>query len=79
MSKGKKRDALEAYRRKRDLSRSPEPGGDSAAFARRLLDEAGIVLTPGVGFGSAGEGFCRLALCQEKERLAEAMERLAKL
>ena len=57
----------------------PVPGGDSAAFARRLLDEAGIVLTPGVGFGSAGEGFCRLALCQEKERLAEAMERLAKL
>jgi LL-diaminopimelate aminotransferase len=56
---------------------APVPGGlDSRAFAGRLLDEAGCVVTPGVGFGPSGEGFYRIALTIDAKRLAEAMERL---
>ncbi len=56
---------------------APVPGGlDSRAFAARLLDEAGCVVTPGVGFGPSGEGFYRIALTIEVKRLAEAMGRL---
>jgi LL-diaminopimelate aminotransferase len=52
------------------------PGGDSRAFATQLLDRTGVVVTPGVGFGEAGEGYVRIALCQELPRLTEAVERL---
>jgi LL-diaminopimelate aminotransferase len=59
---------------------APVPGGtDSRAFATRLLEEAGVVVTPGVGFGESGEGFYRIALTVGVDRLAEAMERLRKL
>jgi LL-diaminopimelate aminotransferase len=57
----------------------PAPGGDSQAFATKLIEQTGVVVTPGVGFGAAGEGYARIALCQEEDRLAEAMDRLAKL
>ena len=53
------------------------PGGyTSARFASRLLEEAGLVVTPGNGFGEPGEGYFRIALTQKRERLAEAAERL---
>jgi len=56
---------------------APVPGGlDSRTFAARLLEEAGCVITPGVGFGPSGEGFYRIALTIEGKRLAEAMDRL---
>jgi LL-diaminopimelate aminotransferase len=59
---------------------APLPHGrDSRAFATRLLEEAGVVVTPGVGFGPSGEGFFRIALTIGADRLAEAMERLQKL
>jgi LL-diaminopimelate aminotransferase len=59
---------------------APVPHGlDSRAFAGRLLDEAGVVVTPGVGFGPSGEGFFRIALTLDADRLAEGMERLQKL
>ena len=42
----------------------PVPGGwTSTDFTARLLDEAGIVTTPGNGFGDPGEGFIRMTLC----------------
>jgi LL-diaminopimelate aminotransferase len=44
-----------------------------------LLEEAGIVVTPGNGFGDPGEGYFRIALTQTKERLLEAVDRLMKL
>jgi len=44
-----------------------------------MLDEVGVVVTPGVGFGPSGEGFYRIALTIETPRLAEAMERLKRL
>jgi LL-diaminopimelate aminotransferase len=52
---------------------------DSREFATRLLEEAGVVVTPGIGFGPSGEGFYRIALTLGAERIAEAMERLQKL
>jgi len=51
-------------------------GFSSAALTERLLDEAGVVTTPGNGFGDAGEGYIRLTLCSDKARLEEAAERL---
>lgn len=59
---------------------APVPGGlDSRRFATRLLEEAGVVVTPGVGFGPSGEGFYRIALTVDRARLVEAMERLTRL
>jgi len=56
---------------------APVPGGlASRSFATRLLEEVGVVVTPGVGFGPSGEGFYRIALTVAEARLAEAMERL---
>ena len=49
---------------------------DSITFAARLLKEANIVVTPGVGFGRYGEGYIRMALTVPKERIKEALERL---
>ena len=55
----------------------PVPGGwTSADFTARLLDDAGIVTTPGNGFGEPGEGFIRMTLCSPADRLKEAVERL---
>jgi LL-diaminopimelate aminotransferase len=45
-------------------------------FARRLLDEAGIVATPGIGFGQFGEKYVRFAITRSKERIAEALDRM---
>ncbi len=58
----------------------PVPQGfNSMAFATRALEEAGVVITPGVGFGGYGEGYVRAALTVSKERLEEAAQRLAGL
>lgn len=54
----------------------PVPGGDSREFCTRLLEETGVVITPGIGFGEAGEGYARIALCQPEDRLAAAMDRI---
>jgi LL-diaminopimelate aminotransferase len=51
-------------------------GYSSASFAARLLEEAGLVVTPGNGFGEPGEGYFRIALTQTEERLSEAMDRI---
>ncbi|MDR1577687.1 MAG: LL-diaminopimelate aminotransferase [Deltaproteobacteria bacterium] len=54
-------------------------GLKSADFASRVLNEAGVVITPGNGFGPSGEGWARIALVREIPRLEEAASRLAKL
>jgi len=54
-------------------------GYSSAQLATRLLEEAGVVVTPGNGFGEPGEGYFRIALTQRKERLKEALDRLNKM
>ena len=55
--------------------RVPE-GHTSTEVATRLLEDAGLVVTPGNGFGEPGEGYFRIALTQKRERLAEAVERI---
>ncbi|MFQ5893177.1 MAG: LL-diaminopimelate aminotransferase, partial [Nitrospinota bacterium] len=52
------------------------PGLPSTDCAAHLLRQTGIVVTPGVGFGEAGEGYCRIALTVGEERLAEAVRRI---
>jgi LL-diaminopimelate aminotransferase len=54
-------------------------GYTSAGFASLLLTEAGIVTTPGNGFGAAGEGYVRMALTVDRERIREAVKRISRL
>lgn len=49
---------------------------DSMKFAAKMLDEVGIVVTPGVGFGGSGEGYVRFAITRSVERINEAIERM---
>ena len=54
-------------------------GLSSADFTAKLLDEAGVVTTPGNGFGDAGEGYVRFTVCVDKERLREVVERIRRV
>lgn len=54
-------------------------GYTSAQFATLLIENAGIVATPGNGFGDAGEGYIRMALTVGEPRLREAIERLREI
>ena len=59
---------------------APVPDGyDSIGFAGHVLDEVGVNITPGVGFGPHGEGYFRLSVTAPDARLAEAMKRLDRL
>jgi LL-diaminopimelate aminotransferase len=51
----------------------------STQFAYRLIDEAGIVVTPGSAFGREGEGYVRIALTQNEDVLEKAVTRLSEL
>jgi len=51
-------------------------GFSSADFTAKLLDQAGVVTTPGNGFGAPGEGYVRFTLCVDKSRLKEVTERI---
>jgi LL-diaminopimelate aminotransferase len=55
------------------------PKYTSIGYAKYLLDNAGIVGTPGVGFGKYGEGYIRFSLTSPIERIQVAVERLKKL
>jgi aminotransferase len=58
----------------------PVPEGHtSASFADLVLEQADVVLAPGIGFGVNGEGYVRLGLLTSEERLTEAVERIGKL
>jgi len=54
---------------------TPE-GYDSMSFTKKLLNEAGVLVTPGVGFGEYGEGFVRFALTRSPEVVEEAVKRI---
>lgn len=51
-------------------------GFTAASFTAHLIEHAGIVTTPGNGFGEPGEGYIRMTLTTSKDRLAEAVERI---
>ncbi|MCE1245207.1 MAG: LL-diaminopimelate aminotransferase [Firmicutes bacterium] len=58
---------------------APVPNGmTSIQFTRDLLERTGVIVTPGTGFGTHGEGFFRISLTQPDHRIDEAVERLAK-
>jgi LL-diaminopimelate aminotransferase len=59
-------------------ARVPE-GYTSSDFVTRVLQETGVVMTPGNGFGAAGEGYFRISLTVNDERLEEAVSRIASL
>ena len=54
-------------------------GMPSMDFARMLLRQAGVVVSPGIGFGREGEGHVRFALIEPEERLREAGERIGRV
>jgi succinyldiaminopimelate transaminase len=54
----------------------PAPDGDGAGLARRLAEEAGVLVTPGATYGPHGTGFVRLALVVTDDRVAELCRRL---
>jgi len=60
---------------------APVPAGfdSSAAWCEHVLEEAGVVVSPGGAYGPNGEGFFRISLTTPDDRLAEAVERLGRL
>jgi aspartate aminotransferase len=51
-------------------------GGNVRAWTRSFLIEQGVSLAPGTAFGSIGEGWVRIALCGERDKLIEGVGRL---
>ena len=59
---------------------TPIPNGyTSAEFAQKLLDEANVVVTPGNGYGSGGEGYIRLSLTISDDQIDEGLRRLSQM
>ena len=58
-------------------TRVPE-GYTSASFTEKLLEEVNVVVTPGSGYGTAGEGFIRLSLTIPDDQIDEGLKRLSK-
>ncbi|GAB4538610.1 MAG: LL-diaminopimelate aminotransferase [Thermodesulfovibrionia bacterium] len=54
-------------------------GFDSTGFVSHLLKDAGVLGTPGNGFGMEGEGYIRFALTVSVERIGEAVERIRRV
>ncbi|MHB0949391.1 MAG: aminotransferase class I/II-fold pyridoxal phosphate-dependent enzyme [Gemmatimonadaceae bacterium] len=58
----------------------PLPEGvKSADFADRLMEEEGVIVMPGSGFGAGGEGFFRISFITSPERIAEAAQRAGRV
>jgi LL-diaminopimelate aminotransferase len=57
----------------------PEGFPSSAAYCEHVLEQAGVVVSPGGAYGPSGEGWFRISLTTPDDRLAEAVERLAVL
>lgn len=57
----------------------PEPWAgrmDSIDFATLLLEKGDVAVSPGAGFGGAGEGFLRLSLIEKEDRLRQAVRQI---
>lgn len=51
---------------------------ESLDFSIHVLEKAGVAVSPGLGFGTAGEGHVRFALVEEGDRITEAAQRIGK-
>ena len=62
-------------------ARYPERFGGmgSDEFSMKLLQEAEVAVAPGIGFGSEGEGFLRLALVENEQRLRQAVRQMGRI
>ena len=58
----------------------PEPWSEmgSIDFAMKLLDEGGVAVSPGRGFGEDGEGYLRMAIVENSQRLRQAVKQIGK-
>ncbi len=54
-------------------------GYTSGEVSNIILEKAAVVTTPGIGFGLSGEGYIRMALTVDKQRLKEAVDRISKI
>lgn len=54
----------------------PQRFATSLEFTEALLEKTGVLVAPGSGFGKAGEGYVRIALCVTEARLREATKRM---
>ena len=52
----------------------PKPATPRPSLCARLLDEADVVTTPGLGFGRTADGYIRAALTVDTPRLLQAVE-----
>ncbi len=59
-------------------ARLPEGEHSSAAFAARLIEATGVVVTPGASYGDAGEGYIRISLTLPDEQLEVGLDRLSR-
>ena len=50
----------------------------SMDFAMKLLEEGDVAVSPGRGFGEAGEGYLRLALVENEHRLRQAVRQIGR-
>ena len=50
----------------------------SIEFAMKLLNEGGVAVSPGRGFGAEGEGFLRMAIVENSQRLRQAVRQIDK-
>ena len=58
----------------------PLPDGiTSQVFADRLMDDDGVIVMPGTGFGASGEGFFRISFIAPPDRLREAAVRAGRV
>lgn len=51
---------------------------NSVDFAMHMLEHANVALSPGTGFGAAGEGYCRMALVENENRLKQALRQMGR-
>ena len=48
----------------------------SLGFSKLLLEEAGVAVSPGIGFGEHGDSHCRLALVENTQRIRQAVRNI---
>ena len=60
-------------------SRSPTRELGALGFAKLLVREAKVAVSPGVGFGLGGEGYVRFALVENEQRIRQAVRGIGSL
>ena len=58
------------------LADAREFGSDSLSLSRRILEDAGVAVTPGIDFGDGAEGYLRFSYASSLENIREGMDRI---